>query len=261
MKNFSQRNRSEIIMPFTLIELLVAAPGVVLNRIAIQTKTRAHSIKFTLIELLVVIAIISILMALLLPALKKVRGIAKQIECLNTMKQCGTASVYYTNDFGYLPPVRLPDSPVNVYFYWCNGLISLGYLPPKSTILVNAIGATGLDGYARQYTCPEVPGTVGERTTRPSTVPDIVIAVNNGVGYNPSLLHGPNFKYPSRLCYIADSYKWITGRGGLRWGHNNSANVIYVDMHGDSRKPNSMSQSTDRTPFWLGENIWIQKSD
>ena len=41
----------------------------ILNRIAIQPGTRAHSIKFSLIELLVVIAIISILMAVLLPAL------------------------------------------------------------------------------------------------------------------------------------------------------------------------------------------------
>ena len=87
---------------------------------------RSNSIRFTLIELLVVIAIISILMAMLLPSLKRARDMAKSITCLSNLKQCGTAIIGYATDYN--------DCAINYWGedrcdrWWSDAIMSCGQL-------------------------------------------------------------------------------------------------------------------------------------
>ena len=64
-----------------------------------ETSRSGRFSAFTLIELLVVIAIIAILAALLLPALARAKGYARNINCLSNLKQLQLCWQMYPDDY------------------------------------------------------------------------------------------------------------------------------------------------------------------
>lgn len=73
--------------------------------VAMQRRTAG----FTLVELLVVISIVTVLVALLLPALAKAKGMAQQIACGSNMRQLAMAGYMYAQDNRGMAPLAQPE--------------------------------------------------------------------------------------------------------------------------------------------------------
>jgi prepilin-type processing-associated H-X9-DG protein/prepilin-type N-terminal cleavage/methylation domain-containing protein len=128
---------------------------------------------FTLVELLTVVAIISILIALLLPALSRVREHANRLKCASNLRSLGQALVLYTQQYGRYPAMWTTDGSMNIAVW-----------PARLRPL--------LDGNKDVFYCP----SQDERCRWTSDAPEPVVRCTPGLpviyGYEPGepLIHG-----------------------------------------------------------------------
>ena len=162
---------------------------------------------FTLVELLVVIAIISVLAALLLPAVQQARESARKIECLNNLKQIGVAMHNYHESYGAFPIGALHSTTPGLAYTEDRGasffLALLPYMEENNLYKGLDMGAAGGAGNMENtanpngaildaklvpaYICPS--STMSTRTSPQPMAPEGVL-MPNYVGISGAALLG-----------------------------------------------------------------------
>ena len=114
---------------------------------------------FTLIELLVVIAIIAVLLGILMPAMRKIKEVAREVACKSNLKNVGLAVIMYLDDFER----KIPNTASSNQHQWFE---SNGYTyrrPGSSGTYWGIYYRDYIKDQTKIFGCPSFQSTVGGR--------------------------------------------------------------------------------------------------
>ncbi|HCE44898.1 MAG TPA: hypothetical protein DET40_15260 [Lentisphaeria bacterium] len=229
--------------------------------------------KFTLIELLVVIAILAILVGLLLPAVSKAKGVAKQSCCISNTRQINLSIAMYADDNkNNIPYVALSGATYGTTVYWTetfqNYIKNYNILRcPAAERTVFPTSANAPCDYGRNYnhlatnpkhaTDPKTILYANSQMTRmhgikhPADVMQMVDALTPvGSGYDQTwTLSCPGDHGADRAAAVdpGAAQPWLL----LNARHNGLANLSYWDGHSDSLRYKEIQFGTNRDMLWF----------
>jgi prepilin-type N-terminal cleavage/methylation domain-containing protein/prepilin-type processing-associated H-X9-DG protein len=170
---------------------------------------------FTLVELLIVIGIIGILVALLIPAVYRVRAGASRTACANNLKQIALATVSYNTTMTSLPYGRKYDFTQS---YTWSELI----LPQldQSAMLTMAFGTLSGAGVGPPYITPGPNGPnlafPFDATGKPAEVKVFICPADLGPAINDNVAAAPDTFVRGNYRGCAGSADTYGGAGGVQ---------------------------------------------